>query len=81
MSSPDPTQSPANVIPLRPSFREEGEGPFGCVTVDPRDGSVIVRRFRSHREAVISMMRGPSGAAGRTPRPAASWPFDDPDAA
>lgn len=78
MTSPDPSQSPANVIPFRPSkYREEGEGPFGCVTVDPRDGSVVVRRFRSHREAVVAMMRGSSGAAGRSPRPVASRPFDD----
>jgi hypothetical protein len=82
MSSPDHDQPPANVIPFRPSkYREVGEGPFGCVTVDHHDGSVLVRRFRTHREAVVAMMRGSSGAAGRSPRPVASRPLDDPDAA
>ena len=76
-----PDLSQADTLPRRrPSrYREIGEGPFGCVTVDPRDGSVTVRRFSSRSAAVLSMMRAQSAEAAGVgqPAPAAQGPSND----
>jgi hypothetical protein len=48
----------------KPSYREVGEGPYGCVIVDPKDGSVLVRRFSSRGAAVVALMARPGRKAG-----------------
>jgi hypothetical protein len=59
--------------------REVGTGPFGVVIVDPVDGSVTIRRFRSRGAAVMTVPEAILGsAAGVVPStPAASRLTDD----